>query len=344
MLTYQIRNRIFKHVSGPEQLVFPNHCSVSFHFEPSQSFGTLNRGRSPAKGKAAVVIFDNNRGRHHVESNEPLNPLSVLIEEYIGTTERTDAWDRKVQLAGSMLKIEQDFDTLANMDDFITGLYFTLPPLLNVHFSDPPVIARVDGQIGETNFRWELVDWTMHFQSVTIERQEAAFVSAWNRVPVVSGLRRRRLLAAAHYFHLAVKLDRSAHSVGEFMGETLLNLSKVLEVLFPPTSEDGTITTARMGLKALGYNDEQIEQKFIPSIALRNALDVGHSSLFLLTKKQLRVIHAYTEVAEQCFRELLDKVFTATVNGTWEVQEYSDGQPSTKVQEIIRRMSKHYEK
>ena len=54
------------------------------------------------------------------------------------------------------------------------------------------------------------------------------------------------------------------------MPEMILNLSKVLEVLFPPDGAGRTLDAARRGLTALGFSRTEIEGDYIPAMALRN--------------------------------------------------------------------------
>ena len=150
----------------------------------------------------------------------------------------------------------------------------------------------------------------MEFLTTTQEQQEQAFISAWEPMGLFAGLARRRLLAALHYFHVAVRLYRSASTLGEFMAEVILNLSKVLEVLFPPGGDGKTRDAARVGLRQLGYADAEIERLFLRAMALRNEIDVGHVSLALLTRRQLSILHGYTEGAERAFREMLDRALS----------------------------------
>jgi hypothetical protein len=107
------------------------------------------------------------------------------------------------------------------------------------------------------------------------------------------------------------------------MSEALLNLSKVLEVLFPPTAEDRQpIDSARAGLLKLRYKPEEIEKWYARAMHLRNQLDVGHVSLVTLGYKQLQPVHDYTAEAEEHFREMLLRVINAIVSGTLVLRPY----------------------
>jgi len=327
MLTYQVRRRVFR-LERDAPLTFPARCVIRLHFGPDQPFGcSAGGGRTAIRAKPAHVLFDANTGAHTIESLEPLRPLEVTIEEP----------NRTARLRGTVLEVTQQTDTLAALEDLVQSLYFALPVFLNVEFADPPLVRRVDGRIGEVPFRWELAEWTLHSTTTTQEQQEERFVQTWNRLPLVAGLENRRLFAALHYFHVAVRLARAGTTPGEFMAEMLLNLSKVLEVLFGQKRD-----AVRAGLKALGYDGTTMERFFLPAMALRNEIDVGHVELALFTRTALTAIHAYTEAAESAFRELLERVLLRVEAGTWSVRPYEHTGPSAKAKAVVARLKKAF--
>jgi hypothetical protein len=126
------------------------------------------------------------------------------------------------------------------------------------------------------------------------------------------------------------------------MAEAIMNLSKILEVLFPPAGESRTIEAARAGLKALDYADEQINRDYIPAMALRSNIDSAHVHLSLLTDTQLRVLHAYTEAAELAFRNLLTKIITEVAAKRYEVAQYAGADPDANTPKIVERLSAYF--
>lgn len=328
MFTYQVRPRIFRHETG-KILSLPADVEIQFHFRPLQPFGMeAGGGHTAVRAVAAKALLNANTGEHTVQSETPLDPLDVTIQEPI----------RIVSLKGNVLSIKQHFNDLSTLHETIQGLYFTLPMLLNVEFADPPFVERVDGVIGESTFRWELLDWRMEFRTTTQEKQESAIIRCWEQLGVLSDQNCRRLLAALHYFHVACRLARSGTTPGEFLSEVLLNLAKTLEVLFPPTGNGRTRDAARAGLKALGYIDHKIEADYIPAMALRNEIDVGHVELGVFKPDQLKVLHAYTERAENAFRDLLNTVLEKLETGEFELAYYELGPPRPEALQIIERL------
>jgi len=332
MLTYQVRKRVFR-LSEGGALDFPNPVEISFVFQPLQPFGMVaGGGKTAVRGVPATVHFDANSGKHAIESKQPLQPLAVTIEEP----------GRRTEIRGNELRVFTHCKALEDLDDLIQSLYFGFPMLLNVEFADPPTVERVSGKVGSTSFRWELPEWKMEFEITTQELQEEKIASSWRRFDLLSRPGNRRLIAALHYFHVACRLSRVGNSPWEFMAEVILNLSKVLEVLFPPGGDGKTRDAARTALKALNFSEVEIERDFIPAMALRNEIDVSHVSLSLFTLKQLQILHDYTESAEAAFRSMLGRLLDRMQKGHYEVPLCFDLTPSREAVGVIERLSHHF--
>ncbi|TAJ96007.1 MAG: hypothetical protein EPO31_00900 [Gammaproteobacteria bacterium] len=330
MLTYQIRPRIFKHAAG-EQLIFPALCKICFHFQPPQPFGAqAGGGRTAVKAVAASALFNANSGQHMIESKEPLSPLDVTIE----------APTRILRLSGTTLTVSQQFASVTEMQEMIESIYFALPSLINIPFADPPYIERVDGKVGSASFRWELDRWHMEFRTTTQQHQEERFAKAWERMGIISELHRRRLVAGLHYFHVACRLARASSIAGEFVAEVVLNLAKSLEVIFPPAGDGRTRDAARTGLSTLGFPDDRIECDFLPAMALRNEIDVGHVELGLFKMDQLKTIHAFTERAEGAFREMFERLIGRIESGAGDIAHHELGPPRAEAIALIDRLQR----
>jgi hypothetical protein len=328
VLTYQIRPRIFRHEPGQE-LTFPAPCDLCFHFQPTQPFGAEPGGGCTAvRAGAASVLFNANTGQHWIESTKPLSALHVTLDEST----------RTIRLLGPTLTISGRFESLQAIEEVITAVFFVLPTLLNIPFADPPYIESVDGKVGSSNFRWELAEWRAEFRTTTQQQQEERFARSWERMGLLAEPRRRRLAAGLHYFHVACRLARTGSTAGEFVAEVVLNLAKSLEVLFPPTVAGGTRDAARTGLRTLGFSDGQIESDFIPAMALRNEIDVGHVELGLFTMDQLKTIHAFTERAEGAFREMFERLLNWVGSGKVEIAVHELGPPRDKAIKVIDRL------
>lgn len=334
MLTYQVRPRVFRLESG-QTLPFPEVGEVCFYFSPLQPFGLeAGGGHTAVQNVAATAGFNANTGAHVIESKQPLVPLEITIEEP----------GRVVKLAGNVLTISQTFASNQELTELIQSIYFSCPMLLAVEFADPPIIERVDGQVGGVTFRWELREWKMQYEITTQEKQEQSAASSWERIGVLSRPGSRRLLAALHYFHVALRLARRGEIAGEFLPEMILNLSKVLEVLFPPSGDGKTRDATRAGLRKLGFSEKEIDADYVPAMALRNEIDVGHVDLSLFKVDQLALIHGYAERAERAFRLLFKRILEATASGLFEIQPYEPKPAAGEAVRVIERLRDHAEK
>ncbi|MHC4109839.1 MAG: hypothetical protein ACYSUY_02115 [Planctomycetota bacterium] len=332
MLTYQVRPRIYRLEEG-KKFSFPNNVELIFHIQPLQSFGKEpGGGRTAVRAVEAKSLFDANTGRHWIQSKNPLQPLEVIIDEPI----------RRIEMRGNELHIYTRFNSLKEMDETVQSLFFAFPILLNIEFADPPFVERIAGKVGKVDFRWELDSWRMNFDITTQELQEKRIALSWERLGILSKPENRRIIAALHYFHVACRLSRAGNAPWEFMSEVIINLSKVLEVLFPPRKSDGkTLDSARSGLADLKYKSKEIECNFVPAVALRNNIDSAHVDLSIFTREQLRVLHAYTEIAETAFRELLKRVLRGIETKRYTPVQY--GEPSRRrvAEKIIDRIAQH---
>ena len=323
MLTYQVRPRVIR-IIGDRRLEFPADVEVKLYFQPLQPFGMApGGGLTTVQSQPASVFFNANTGQHFVESKSPLTPLEVVIEEPT----------RIVALEGNRVTIKECCEDYRKLTDLLESLYFGLPLLLAVEFADPPVIERVEGQIGSVPFRWELSDWRVDLDITTQEQQEQRFVTAWNRFNILSAPHRRRLIASLHYFHVACRVKREGKTPGEFLAEALLNFNKVLEVLYGPSRDQ-----VRTSLVQLGYTDAEIERDFIPSMLLRNSIDVGHPLLALFTLRQIETLHRYADRAEKAFRDFLQRLFQAIEAGRLDIPSYETDGVDLETQQTIENL------
>lgn len=328
MLTYQVRERGF--VFDKERSInWPSSVEIRFHFIPLHPFGMAPEGgRTAVVGSKNWVNFNGNNGSHWVKSLPPLNPLNAVLESF----------DETIKLSGNVLSLSKKITSIQELKDLIHSLYFTLPMLLNIEFADPPLIEMVEGEIGSTKFRWELKHWNINIKKVTQEEQDSALYDSWMNLGIINSPERVRLVAALHYFHVACRLSRRAEIAGEFLSEVLLNLSKMLEVLFPSQNSGKTMEAARTWLRQIGYSSTEIESNFIPAMALRNKIDVGHVDLSLFTQKQLTVLHSYAERSEDHFRELLQRVLDKVHKQKFDVPAYTNRTPRNEVLKIIEKI------
>jgi hypothetical protein len=330
MLTYQLRERTFL-LEGGSTLDFPNTVYIEFLFCPAEALGTHSgRGRTVSRGSVAKFRYDANTGRSYVDSIPPLGPLNVTIERP----------DITIRLKGNRLYIRTYCEEVNDLIGLLNAVYYGLPPLLNLDLGESPIIKRVNGKVGKTAFCWAHKLQRSHFQVTTQEMQREKVNSAWLNMELFNTHPpRRRILAALQHFYAACRLSEAGNCPSDFMAEVLLNYCKVLEVLFPPKGDRRTREAVRIGLDKLDYSKDEIESKFLPVMALRNEIDVGHIKLSLFDRKQLNILHAYTDEAEQYFRLMLQRLIDRLKSNSGLIEADPDGIIDKRSADLIRRIS-----
>lgn len=294
MLTYRTRPRVFKFARDVHVIPTPALTTVSFRFEPGQAFGTQpDGGRTAVRGVAAKAEVDLRTGQYTIASELPLTPIEL------------DFADGEVNIIvrGNILTARRTVSSEEDLSAFIEQVYYGLPVLLAPEFADPPIITDVFGTVNGLRFSWHARAMQAEFSTTTQDEQTEHVMRAWRRLVALGNRENRRLAAALHYFHIAARLERVAQAPGEFLAEALLNYAKILEVLFGPSTE-----AIRVSLRALGFEDQEIERDFIPAVILRSKFDVAHVSLVLLEPDQLAVLQRFADRAETQFRTLLSRV------------------------------------
>ena len=335
MLTYQVRRRLFRHGPGV-QLHLPGSVTIDFFFLPPEPFGEKGvGGHTVTRGRGASTLFDANSGCYKIEQAEWLSPVEVTIEE---------SPVRTLSFKGRHLSIQQDFESLEDLADFILAVQYGLPALLNVSVADPPTVERVSGTISGVPFRWELDGWHMLLRPTTQAEQEQHIGESWLRLSLLNAPAGTRLLAALHYYHVASRLARAGGSPWEFMAEVILNLSKSLEALFPPSATIGSIDAARTGLQSVDFSAKDADRYFIPAIALRNTIDSGHVDFSLFTTDQLTMFHRYSDIALLAFRSLFARLLKRVEDGRHSLAPVSseDRRPDKNSLRILKRLKTHF--
>lgn len=329
MLTYQVRKRVFR-IDDPSSISFPNSVNATFIFQPLQPFGmSPSGGRTAVHSVSANVKCNLNTGKFYIESSNPLKKLEVMINHKNLTA----------KLEGNVFTISTYVQSIDELNTLVSGFFYGFPGLLNVELADPPYIEQVYGTIGGIEFRWELEKTQFPFEITDQDRQEKKFANSWLRIPLINENRNRRLMGALAYFHTACRLSRSGCSPWEFMPEIILNLSKVLETLFPPSQDGKTMDSTRKALLSLGYSEQIIEKDFVPVLVLRNNIDVGHAFLSILKREYLNTLYLYTESAEENFRKLLRKIIELLSSGDFKLRDYDDLSPSKDVIKLLKRIN-----
>lgn len=293
-------------------MLFPNRVSIKLKLSPGIAFGTEDGGgRTIIKARAATVTMNANNGKWVVRSKPPLEPFDVEAE--IG--------DAVLRLKGDSLVYEFNCLSLSVLEAMLTAFKYIYPTILNLEFSEPPVVVSVSGDVGGVDFRWEhkKQEWLILMRTVIPENLEEHIVNSFRGMALFNGANNRRLAAALSYFHIAVRLNVSGDSPWEFMAETILNYCKAIEIVF--VSSDNTKEDVRKGLESLGYTKEEIEGDFIPLMILRSYVDVAHPKVAIFEPRDLRVLYAYLSQSEDIVRELLQRVIIRVSSGEYSIPQ-----------------------
>jgi hypothetical protein len=311
MLTYHLQTRALVIPSGKE-LIFPNKVHVKVTMSPRVAFGTEDvPSRTLVRAHAASILLNANTGRWVGQSKPPLEPLEVIVKFK----------DSELQLKGNILTYDFDCDSPSTLESMITALKFIYPTILNLEFSDPPVVESISGKVGDTDFRWEHIrsEWMVNMRTIEQDVLEKYIADSFEKLQLFNGIENRRLAAALSYFHIAVRLNVCGDSPWEFMAETILNYCKAIEILLV-TSENSK-DDIRRELESLGYSDEEIEGDFIPLTILRSFVNVAHPRVALFKRHDLRVLYKYLARSEFIIREFLLRVLKKISNSEYSIPQ-----------------------
>lgn len=314
MLTYLLHERIFM-VEDEGKFTFPNDLKLSVKLSPPEAFGSSDgKSRLIVHGRKTTLLWNANNGRTTAQSEPALEPLEIILK-----TPNTN-----FSMRGDTIEYTQPCNNIEEAVGCVAAFQFVLPVLLNIDFADPPVIDCIKGSLGEVNFIWQHKGDAHQFRPRTTESLEQWVVDSHKYMSLFSGVQNRRLVAALHYFHICSRLLVSGNGPWEFMAEAILNLCKVLEILF------GSRDDVRIGLGRLGYDKGEIEGDFIPIMLLRDSLDVAHPRLTIFEDNDLTVFYKFLYKSEDRFRDLLKRVLTVVSNGSFELPQEDELELSDK--------------
>jgi hypothetical protein len=310
VFTYR-ENRVLFLENG--SLTFPCAVSIRILLDASPVLGDDVPGLTFAAGERTQFTWNANTGRSLVVSNPPL-PFTELsrtvggIEFTFKGHEITALW------------------TCTSRDELVGvlgALHFVLPLSLTLEFLDPVDVAVTCGQAGEVAFVWQVERSGGPSELLPPSERDARLLRALDRLPALSDVANARLLAASAYFHNAVRLLALGQGPSEFAGEAVVDLAKVLEVLFPGPPM-GSRDKVRAGLIRLGYDPAEIESTMIPCLILRSNLDAAHVRMANLAADERRQLQRYLEAIVGEFRKLMLRIVTAVLKGSFTLDPYED--------------------
>jgi hypothetical protein len=292
------------------RLRFPCQVTVSMELSPNQALGDEVPGGVAALGSTARMMWDANTGRSQVLSMPPLAPASTALE-CGGIDFRLDA--RTVTASFRADSRQELLGVMQVMHD-------VLPLSLSLAFPDPFTVATTAADAGSARIVWQVANTGSSFETMTAGSRDERCAAAIERLPVLCEPTNLRLLAALAYFERAIRLIVAGHGPTEFAGEAIINLSKVLEVLFP---RDKSRDAAKAGLRQLGYEEPLIANTFIRVMLLRAKLDAAHVRLASLTWDERARLQAFLESVSGAFRKMLSDVLSAVADGRMKLAQYA---------------------
>jgi hypothetical protein len=192
----------------------------------------------------------------------------------------------------------------------------------------PVAIAEVFGNIGEQFFEvhvrgeFEGVVRTVN-SSAAVEQTFAALA----KVPADGAW---RVFASLRYMNHARWLAYAAAYPGQFAGEQLLNLNKVLEILLPHSDVDGL----REQLRELSLTEE-IVQLLAGLAHVRNQVDVGHAAVEVLATREHCDLHRFLVYIMEIVAWLIQHIIERSGDGTFELRPLSVGK-SKREKTLVR--------
>lgn len=335
MLTYIARPRGLYKEPMNAQLEFPCAVELAFTFEPSSTFGAEGSpSRTVPLGANARLGVNFCKGELTVSTDTCLEPLAVELSTSDGV----------IVFEGATMRVSFEAQSRAALESVLETYYYCVPSLLSIDLIDAPIVSEIRGTAGQVPFCWAVLDTSWHkFDAVTKQIQEERVFTAFKRLKLLdesNGPQNRRLLAATQYFYSACRLNRTGNKLWEFLSESLLNEAKILEILFPAPPQK-TIEYARSGLKSLEFTDLEIDALFIPSLALRNAIDIAHPTLAVFSTNESTILWQYADKAEDAFRKLLQRVFQRVEAGTFVLQPVQDVSPSAEARRVVQRIAEN---
>ena len=233
-----------------------------------------------------------------------------------------------------MVSVRSRCTSEQDLADLLAAVFYAFPAVVNLYLPDAPFPTHAWGQVGAAEFNW-IFEPTEVRASCTVtskENQEHLITDSWRYVATVA--QSRRLIGALYYYHVACRLLAVGHNRFEFMAEVLLNLAKSLQSLFGQSRDN-----VRAGIEQLNcYTNAEVEGKFLPAMVLRDEFDVAHVTLSMLESEQLRILHDYTNLAEDSFRELLKTVLTRVGSGEYALAADPGSSLSGDKQAVLRKL------
>jgi hypothetical protein len=309
MRTYQLRSRNVKLTGKNKNITFPNLVELEIYLESNTIFGLESEHTN-------TTLFDPKHITQKMNFEDQTGTYSILPDpQFLPVDIDLNILDIQVEMHGNKVHAKSKCANENELFNFIFTFQYILPTLLTIELVEAPVVKSIKGKIGDVPFEWALRQISFDFSNTNKEKQELRISDSFKRTSLICDPANKRLEAALFYFYISKRLMKAGASPFEFLSETILNYSKVLEILFAHSKD--SMDDARKELLNFNYNEQEIELKFIPIMALRSHFDVGHATTNTLKQEHLDVIHEFLINSESDIRTLLKRIIIKIQDGSY---------------------------
>jgi len=234
-------------------------------------------------------------------------------------------FDTTVTLHGSRAVVEHECKSERAFMRLIEVIEHQLPALLAAPLRAPVEILNLSGTVGATPFRVEV-------KGVTEAPVRTADLASdiQQKLRRLDGLREdsaARVFSAHRYLLQAHRLRYASDYPAQFLGERLLNLNKILEVLF-----GRSVGELRAQLAALDLRPE-VAELLVGLVYVRDESDVGHPAIDPLDAASYETVQRYTLWLEEVMTWLLDHVLQRLATTEFSLKPVS-GSKSKRLQTL----------
>lgn len=141
-----------------------------------------------------------------------------------------------------------------------------------------------------------------------------------------------RIFSAHRYLNQARRLRNASAHPGEFLGERMVNLYKILEALFATRQVD----EIRDHLRKLAVPHD-LRELFCSIVYVRDQLDGGHMALHPLEPAEYEAIHEFAHSAEDAATWLILHVVDKSASGSFRIKRSEPSDRSRLIGEITKR-------
>jgi len=309
--------------------VYPSRVTVRLDFEPSPFLGDSVEGATVLEGSMARFSWNANTGRATVLSEPP----------FPSAKSRVLLGDTQVALDDHTLEVVVDCASSQELTGHFASLCFIMPLAFAIEFREAVVARTTTASSPSANYVWQVARSSPSCEIISVETRDDRINAAILNFSTLLDAKNTRLLCAAEYFHKAVRMIEVGAGPSEFAAESIVNLSKVLEVLFPG---EPTRQVIRAGLNSAGVEAGTIERYFLPCVMLRSHFDAAHVKIEGPTPEQRQTLQQYLESAVHEFRIFLSDYTHRVSRDEIAVAEYQPDPSDQEVANFFKRLSESF--